>query len=119
MNFIKQIIDAGFVEQGQKQLKELRPGNKHIPEWWVNYPYDKHWFGVSIDHPDAWFRKENVDAELSISLQGHQILHPKNYEEQILLKNISAKIILINIENKVIYRTMAGIIPPKEIIDKL
>lgn len=117
MNFIKEIIDAGFVEQGQKELLEMMPNKeKWIPKWWEQYPYNKHWFGLCVDTPDAWFRKDGFDGELQISLQGFQIPNSITEEDKILMQNCACRYICIKIGKEKIYETFSGKIPPEYII---
>lgn len=119
MNFIEKIIDAGFVEQGQKRLLEIMPNKERfIPDWWKNYPSDKHWFGVSVDHPDAWFKKSGFDGELQLSLQGTQTGHPTKEEDIILLRNCASRYIAIKIGKQKIYETFSGKLPSDEIINQ-
>jgi hypothetical protein len=119
MNFIQKILEAGFTEQCQKKLLELMPHKeKWIPKWWDNYPFDRDWFGVCVDHPDAWFRKEGFDGELQLSLQGIQTPFPKTYEDSILMENVAVRYICIKIGKENIYETFSGILPPSNIIDE-
>lgn len=119
MNFIQRILESGFVEQGQKRMLEIMPHKeKWIPRWWENYPYKQHWFGVCVDHPDAWFRKEGFDGELQLSLQGLQTGRPKNEEDILLMKQTACKYICIKVGKEVLYETFSGVIPPNNIIDE-
>lgn len=118
MNFIQKILEAGFVEQGQKKMLELLPHKQSwIPIWWEKYPYDQHWFGVSVDHPDSWFTKEGFDGELQLSLQGSQTGSPKKEEDKILMKNMACRYICIKIGKEKIYETFSGKLPPENIVD--
>jgi hypothetical protein len=118
MNFIQKILEAGFVEQGQKELFELLPHKERwIPKWWENYPYDKDWFGVCIDHPDSWFCKDGFNGELQLSLQGVQTPKP-NEEDKVLMENRACRYICIRIGDDIIYETFSGEIPPENIINQ-
>lgn len=118
MNFIQQILEAGFFEQGQKRMLEIMPHKeKLIPKWWEKYPYEKHWFGICIDHPDAWFTKEGFDGELQLSLQGLQMNYPKKEENKIFMKNRACRYICIKIGKEKIYETFSGKVPPENIVD--
>ena len=118
MNFIQQILEAGFVEQGQKEMLERMPHKgKWIPKWWVNYPYDQDWFGVCRDYPDAWFRKDGFDGELQLSLQGMQTGVPEKDDDKILIKNMACRYICIKIGKQNIYETFSGKLPPQNIVD--
>jgi hypothetical protein len=118
MNFIQRILEAGFVEQGQKKMLEIMPHKeKWIPKWWEKYPYDQHWFGVCVDHPDAWFTKEGFDGELQLSLQGIQTGCPEKEEDKILLQNRACRYICIKIGKEKIYETFSAKLPPESIVD--
>lgn len=120
MNFIQRILEAGFVEQGQKRLLELKPHKeKLIPKWWEKYPYDQNWFGVCIDNPDAWFRKDGFDGEVQFSLQGVLMGYPEKEEDKVLAQNRACRYICIKIGNNKIYETFSGIVPPENVIDLL
>lgn len=115
MNFVKQLIEAGFIEQGQKRLLEIMPNKKnHIPKWWDDYPYDRHWFGLCIDHPDSYFRKDNKIVYLS--LQGISMpTPPKEYDE--LLKSRSCRYICFKNGKEIIYETFSGEVPDEKTVD--
>lgn len=118
MNFVQRIIEAGFVEQGQKRMLQIVPHKERwIPRWWESYPYDQHWFGLCIDHPDAWFRKEGFDGELILSLQGTLTGYPKKEEDQLLMRNRACRFICIKIGKKTIYETYSAKLPPDNVID--
>lgn len=118
MNFVKRVLEAGFVEQEQKMFLEIIPQNeKFIPKWWEKYPYDQHWLGVSVYHPDASFTKEGFDGELQISLQGMLSGFPEKEEDKILMKKKACRYICIKINNKKIYETFSGKLPPENIVD--
>jgi len=118
MNFIEQIIEAGFIEQGQQQLLEIMPHKeKWIPKWWQQYPYGQHWFGLSKDNPDAWFCKAGFDGVLQISLQGFQIPQPTKEEDNILMQNMSCRYICLMIGKEKIYESFSGKLPPDNIMN--
>ena len=118
MNFIERILEAGFVEQGQKKMLEIMPHKeKWIPKWWEKYPYDQHWFGVCIDHPDAWFRKEGFDGELQLSLQGIQLGYSEEKGDNILISGGACRYICIKIGSTKIYETFSGELPPENIVN--
>ena len=119
MNFVKQILDAGFIEQGQLILINNFPykGNS-IPNWWESYPYNSNWFGLSVTHPDAWFRKPGFDGELILSLQGSIMPYPSSVQDEILCQNRAAKYICLKIGKEKIFETFSGEMPPQEVIDR-
>ena len=118
MNFIKSIIEAGFIERGQKQLAEAIPHKTNrFSTWWENYPYGQNWYGLSVYAPDAWFMKDGFDAEVLISLQGRLTPYPKSEEDRILMKNMACRYICIMIGAEVIYETFSGKLPPDELIE--
>lgn len=117
MTFVDTIISEGFVEQGQKELLSLVPHKrKWIPDWWNHYNTRNGWLGLDVDHPDAWFRKEGVDKELKISLQGMlmPIIIPEKFWP--LLESRSIKYICLKVGKNIIYETFAGKIPDTEVI---
>lgn len=116
MNIIEKIINAGFKEQGQKSLLNLMPHKeKWIPDWWNNYPFNQHWLGLSIDHPDAWFRKEGLDKEAIISLNG--ILMPDNNDYRVLMNNRACRYICLKDGDKIVYETYTGVQPEGVIVE--
>ncbi len=118
MNFVQRILQEGFVEQQQKIFLERMPQKeKFIPKWWEKYPYDQHWLGVSVYHPDASFTKEGFDGELQISLQGMLCGFSEKEEVKILMEKMACRYICIKINNKNIYETFSGILPPENIVD--
>lgn len=116
MNFVQRIINAGFIEQGQKRLLELMPHKKAwIPEWWKEYNTSTGWFGLTMDHPDAWFRKE--DNELQLSLQGVQT--PGNWSgHEVLMQNRAVRYICLKFGEQKIYESFSGEVPPDEIVSQ-
>lgn len=120
MNFIEQILQAGFTEQLQKKLLTLKPEKeKWIPKWWLQYPYAKGWYGLSTDQTDAVFKKDGFNAEVLISLNGMVIPYPQKEEDRILIHNNAARYICIKIDGINIYETYSGKIPTEETITQL
>jgi hypothetical protein len=118
MNFVKQIIDIGFIEQGQKRIVDRQPHKANlVPNWWENYPYNTNWFGLSVTQPDAWFRKPNFDGELMISLQGCIMPLPLSVQDEILCQNRAVKYICLKIGKEKIFETFSGEIPSKEVLE--
>ena len=118
MNFIEKILAAGFIEQGQKKLVEILPHKaKFIPKWWENYPHGQHWFGVSMDRPDAWFRKDGFDGELQLSLQGLQTGHPVKEQDILLMDKRACRYICIKVGKDNVYETFSGVLPGADVID--
>jgi hypothetical protein len=118
MTFVDKILAAGFIEQGQKKMSEILPHKERwIPRWWENYDTNTGWLGISIDHPDAWFRKEGEDKELQLSLQGMQTGHPVEEGDLLLMKNRSVRYICLKIKGEKIYETFSGKIPPENIVN--
>ena len=116
MNFVQKLLEAGFVEQGQKILLGIRPDKKNwIPDWWENYPYDKHRFGVSIDHPDAYFTKG--DKKVIISLQGLLMPSPSEPEDVLLMNNQACRYISLKVKDRLIYQTFSGKPPGQNVLD--
>lgn len=119
MNFVERIINAGFIEQGQKRLLELRPHKERwIPKWWEDYNASAGWLGLNVDHPDAWFRKEGEDKELQLSLQGLQTPDPETEEDLLLMLNVASRYICLKVGGQKIYETFSGKIPPDEIVNE-
>ena len=119
MNFVKQIIDAGFIEQGQKWIVDRQPHKINlVPNWWEIYPYNSNWFGLSVTHPDAWFRKPGFDGELILSLQGCIMPLHVSVQDEILCQNRAAKYICLKIGKEKIFETFSGEIPPQEVIER-
>lgn len=113
MNFIKRIIDAGFIEQNQKAMFEN--GIKGVPKWWVDYPFDSNWYGLTMYHPDAYF--ECGKFAVKISLNGMTMGNPRNKNDVDMILNKSAKYIGVFEDGKCIYQTFNGVAPNEEIME--
>ena len=121
MNFVERIINAGFVEQVQLGILNAFPEKaKWIPNWWESYNPNSGWLGVCVDHPDAMFTKAGTNKKLILSLQGIQTPNYGRWKAGIntLFRNMSVRYICLKVDDKILYESFSGTIPPDSIINK-
>lgn len=108
MNFVDELLKAGFEEQSYKWVKRQLP-----------FRSTNGWFGVTTYHPDAYLKKENVDAEMVISLQGIGCRVEGLFDYPELAKKCACRYISIVIAGQRVFETFTGEMPPDEIIEQL
>lgn len=111
MNFIEKIVAAGF----SRVENEFEKGKTRQD---AGYKLNNGWLGLTIYHPDAYFRKQGFDGELIISLQGLLSGVPKKAEDWQLVQSMSSRYIRLDANGETLYETFSGMFPTDDIVEK-
>lgn len=110
MNFVERIISYGF--------------KRIVPEWEnnkgrydVNFNTQSGWMGVTIYHPLESFVKG--DKRVSLDLTKLNSTEYRFDSNGVSERKVSEKRITVYENDKIIYDNVNGIMPPKEIEEKL
>lgn len=111
MNFIEKVLDNKF----ERYIPDMGKKNKY------SLPYDikNGWYGVTVYHPDEKFIKGDKEVILSLSgaLTIYYLTNKDNIENKDLLDAMAAKMIVLKSGNKIVYKTVTGILPSNELLD--
>ena len=111
MNFVEQLISNGFV-------RYVSDVEKKKGRYDMNFNPKNGWMGVVVYHPYERFENGNKQVELSLERFNvkDQIHYSDGRKEDIL---VNEKLIRIRIGEEVVYENKFGVMPPKEIQEKL
>jgi len=105
MNFVEQLIENGF---------------KRVVHSWSKdqiFNTNNGWMGLTINHPYEKFVRGNALVELS--LERYNVSDLFITKDRTTKISVSEKLIKCSIDGEVIYENKYGVIPPKEIQQKI